>query len=74
MAAVRLVVGDLVKLKSGGPWMTVTEDKFKAGTKTVACSWFAGDDLRTEVFLKEALEPKNPPPEAAPKADKADAS
>jgi uncharacterized protein YodC (DUF2158 family) len=65
MAAVRLVTGDLVKLKSGGPWMTVTKDKFEAGTKTVACSWFAGDDLRTEVFLKEALEPKNPPAEPA---------
>jgi uncharacterized protein YodC (DUF2158 family) len=65
MAAVKLVVGDVVKLKSGGPWMTVTDDKFKAGNKTVACSWFSGDDLRTEVFLKEALEPKNPPAEQA---------
>ncbi|MGF6774928.1 DUF2158 domain-containing protein [Burkholderia sp. 9120] len=65
MASAKLVVGDVVKLKSGGPWLTVTEDKFKAGSKTVACSWFSGDDLRTEVFLREALESKNSP-EAAP--------
>jgi uncharacterized protein YodC (DUF2158 family) len=69
MAAVKLVVGDVVRLKSGGPWMTVTDDKFKAGSKTVATSWFSGDDLRTEVFLREALEPKNPPEEKAPAAD-----
>jgi uncharacterized protein YodC (DUF2158 family) len=61
MASVKLAVGDVVKLKSGGPWLTVTEDKFKAGSKTVACSWFSGDDLRTEVFLREALESKSAP-------------
>lgn len=56
MAAVKLVVGHIVKLKSGGPWMTVTKDRLELGSKFVQASWFSGAELKTEVFHKDALE------------------
>ena len=57
MAAVKLVVGDLVKLKSDGPWLTVTKDRPEAGAKFVEASWFAGTQLESQVLPKDALEP-----------------
>ncbi len=58
--AIKLITGDLVKLKSGGPWMTVTKDKPEQGSKFVQASWFDASELRSEVFNKDALEPKVP--------------
>jgi uncharacterized protein YodC (DUF2158 family) len=58
--ALKLIVGDLVKLKSGGPWTTVTKDRPEQGSKFVQVSWFDGSALRSEVLPKEALEAKEP--------------
>jgi uncharacterized protein YodC (DUF2158 family) len=33
-------VGDTVRLKSGGPLMTVTEIEDRQGVKSVFCVWF----------------------------------
>jgi uncharacterized protein YodC (DUF2158 family) len=44
--------GLVVRLKSGGPAMTITEI-FPNGNLSVA--WFAGDDARLETFAPEAL-------------------
>ena len=54
--AAKFVIGDVVKLKSDGPWMTVTRDKVEIGSKFVGTAWFSGSDLKSEVFPKEALE------------------
>ena len=56
MAAVKLVVGHIVKLKSGGPWMTITKDRPEQGSKFVQASWFDGSALKAELFPKDALE------------------
>lgn len=48
-------VGEIVKLKSGGPEMTVRnliDDK----SKNYACQWFAGKKLESGVFPFESLE------------------
>lgn len=52
---VSLMVGDIVKLKSGGPLMTVIE----AGDgQWVTCIWFDGDGKHnTHTFPLEALLP-----------------
>ena len=43
--------GDIVRLKSGGPQMTVREEKKGA----LVCDWFEGDKLRREAFYAEQL-------------------
>lgn len=57
--AVKLVVGSIVRLKSDGPWMTVTKDRPEQGSKFVQASWFDGSSLNHEIFPKEALEAKD---------------
>lgn len=54
--AVKFSIGDIVRLKSGGPWTTVTKDKPEAGSKFVQVSWFEGSALRAEVLPKATLE------------------
>lgn len=54
--AFKFVTGDIVKLKSGGPWTTVTKDRLEAGSKFVQISWFDGSSLAHEVLPKDALE------------------
>ena len=50
-------VGDTVKLKSGGPLMTVTNPSAHAGGKAVvSCNWFDGSDIKGGVFPAETLE------------------
>lgn len=49
-------IGDVARLKSGGPWMTVTKDRPEAGSKFVVMSWFDGSKLESEIFPKDALE------------------
>ncbi|KAA2223038.1 DUF2158 domain-containing protein [Chryseobacterium sediminis] len=44
--------GDVVKLKSGGPKMTV---KGLAGVYWV-CSWFVGEELKEGMFTSEQFE------------------
>jgi uncharacterized protein YodC (DUF2158 family) len=51
-------VGDLVKLKSGGPTMTVEgpdDDVLKTGQ--VRCQWFSGSRLSRAIFHQDALVP-----------------
>tara|TARA_R110002110_G_scaffold157158_1_gene352975 strand:+ start:148 stop:321 length:174 start_codon:yes stop_codon:yes gene_type:complete len=49
--------GDVVRLKSGGPQMTVTETEIKdSGGIRVWCSWFDKSEVKQGVFPSEALE------------------
>ncbi|MNG41896.1 hypothetical protein D3C84_1313910 [compost metagenome] len=49
-------VGDIVKLKSGGPDMTV--QRWDATYAYYTCQWFAGKKLEKGDFKAESLEPK----------------
>jgi uncharacterized protein YodC (DUF2158 family) len=42
------VIGDVVRLKSGGPRMVVT-DRSESGGRC-ECAWFAGDEFNTRAF------------------------
>lgn len=69
----KLGIGDVARLKSGGPWMTVTKDKPEVGTKFVGMSWFDGSALNSDIiFPKDALE-LDPTRQAADEAAKGDA-
>ncbi len=48
-------IGDIVKLKSGGPDMTVRSDSH-IGTVDYLCQWFAGKKLEAGRFAPESLE------------------
>ena len=51
--------GDVVKLKSGGPPMTVSG--LPAGNSSVLpCSWFDGADVKHSTFMPAALMPCDP--------------
>jgi uncharacterized protein YodC (DUF2158 family) len=46
--------GDIVKLKSGGPDMTIQRyDKLNDGFR---CQWFAGKKLESGIFPAESIE------------------
>lgn len=49
-------VGDIVRLKSGGPSMTVTAVGDNYGTLTVWCSWFISGKESTGTFPVDAVE------------------
>lgn len=60
-------IGDIVRLKSGGPQMTVTDiateqdpfDHFTLGRKDprdTYCDWFVGQKHQTARFISTALE------------------
>ncbi|MDO8414752.1 MAG: DUF2158 domain-containing protein [Agitococcus sp.] len=68
--AIKLVVGNVVRLISDGPWMTVTKDRPEAGAKFVEVSWFEGAILHREILPKDALLP-SPETLAAAKAKEA---
>jgi uncharacterized protein YodC (DUF2158 family) len=48
--------GDVVKLKSGGPKMTVTQVGERMGAPTVWTTWFDGTKAIEGAFPPEALE------------------
>lgn len=50
--------GDLVRLKSGGPVMTVDHEQ-KDGD--VICVWFVNFELKSACFKTVTLEPWSPP-------------
>lgn len=52
-------VGDIVKLKSGGPEMTVRQVPDDP-TKAYVCQWFAGKKLEQGSFPGDSLEPVKP--------------
>lgn len=49
-------VGSIVKLKSGGPLMTVEA----VAPEGFTCVWFTGGVMRRETFLSLLLEPRDP--------------
>ena len=49
MATIIFSPGDVVRLKSGGPPMTVNTLR-NGGDAIVPCEWFAGDILRRDEF------------------------
>jgi uncharacterized protein YodC (DUF2158 family) len=53
--------GEVVRLKSGGPKMTVTQVGKKAmtGESAVWCVWFEGTKKHEDTFAPEALEAVN---------------
>lgn len=51
----QLVVGDVVRLKSGGPVMTVTTVGERYGTPTIWCTWFDQKGNQTGTFPPAAL-------------------
>lgn len=73
MAQGRFQVGEVVKLKSGGPEMTVEESLEESfGDASYRCQWFAGKKLESGVFPEAGLEPASvKPPIPAPGAGRA---
>ncbi len=55
MDTTSLYAGSLVRLKSGGPVMTV----INVNTSAVECRWFDGATPHKDVFPKSALEQVN---------------
>ena len=51
-----LKIGDVVKLKSGGPAMTVELISRWDGIEKARCQWFSGDKVEQNVFTEEMLE------------------
>ncbi|MFS7244457.1 YodC family protein [Rahnella inusitata] len=49
-------VGDLVKLKSGGPDMTVQEIIERNDAYSYWCQWFAGRKLERGLFSQNSLD------------------
>jgi len=47
--------GDVVRLKSGGPAMTITGKAPRTGGWVVV--WFSGDKTQTDAFPNDLLEP-----------------
>jgi uncharacterized protein YodC (DUF2158 family) len=57
--------GDTVRLKSGGPIMTVTSIDSQFGC---ACEWFSGDKPERKLFRPEALVKTEPESGRKPKS------
>ena len=53
--------GDTVKLKSGGPLMTITEMGRRASKPSIGCTWFDGAKKCEGDFPAEALEAAEKP-------------
>ncbi len=54
--AQKFVIGDIVKLKSGGPAMTVTEATVQNnGRLHVQCIWYIAEKYSRESFDSDAL-------------------
>jgi uncharacterized protein YodC (DUF2158 family) len=60
-------IGEVVKVKSGGPLMTVTgPNAFAGGKAVVSCIWFDGTNPRAGAFPAETLELSTAPQSARP--------
>jgi uncharacterized protein YodC (DUF2158 family) len=55
--ATEIKAGSVVKLKSGGPKMTVEAVFFDGGSTCVRCSWFDDTKRISQAFELEAVEP-----------------
>ena len=53
-----ICVGDVVKLKSGSPLMTIADirDYYKSGKPMANCQWFVGNKLYEKLFYPHQLE------------------
>lgn len=62
MATKKLKVGDIVKLKSGGPDMTIQKvlDEDYDDSEGLRCQWFAGKKLENGWFPISSVEPIEP--------------
>lgn len=58
-------IGDTVRLKSGGPLMTVVY--VGADGKTIDCNWFVDDKPVRNSYPPEALEISKPPQPRLPR-------
>jgi uncharacterized protein YodC (DUF2158 family) len=58
MSDIQFKAGDVVRLKSGGPKMTVTQigERALIGGLAVWCVWFDGQKKFEDTFTPEALE------------------
>jgi uncharacterized protein YodC (DUF2158 family) len=54
--ATTLKIGDVVRLKSGGPQMTVDQLGTREGQEIVRCVWFEGTSKKTGTFPPVTLE------------------
>jgi uncharacterized protein YodC (DUF2158 family) len=55
-----LDIGDLVQLRDGGPWMTISEvDKDQSGHRRVHCTWVEGRHQKFRVYRPSVLEKLN---------------
>ena len=57
--ALKFKIGDIVKLKSGGPEMTVQTIPYERNSR-YRCQWFAGKKLESGEFPEESLIPFQP--------------
>jgi len=48
-------IGDVVRLASGGPPMTVNWLPTDANDKTIFCLWFSGDERKDGEFQADSL-------------------
>lgn len=53
--SLKLSVGAVAELLSGGPLMTVVKDKAEDSSKLAVFAWFDGSALRREVLPKDAV-------------------
>lgn len=53
--SLKLSVGAIAELLSGGPLMTVVKDKTEESSKLAMFAWFDGSELRREVLPKDAV-------------------
>jgi uncharacterized protein YodC (DUF2158 family) len=49
-------IGDVVRLKSGGPKMTIDTVNYAGHSGLVRCVWFSENEVRYDNFSKESLE------------------
>lgn len=54
--ATKFKTGDIVRLKSGGPEMTVKEFRDRPQLRDYTCQWFAGKKLESGHFEEDSLE------------------
>ena len=63
MSEFNFQIGDVVRLKSGGPWMTIERYTYNPETKNnftdrVTCVWLNGSETHRETFLLITLVPQ----------------
>lgn len=59
----RFETGDIVRLRSGGPSMTVMSYSDFSESSLVTCQWFGGTKLNIGHFEEDTLEADEPDPE-----------